>query len=140
MNTEGTVINKYTFMNPELCEINNILKNNVNNYDRRFVLYKIVCKWKLWFDNDNSIDVESKVLYRVSVFRINLDKKLKNEINYYRKQGLDCSHKSEMNITFILSLDFMTYKHYMEQQPMSMVERIVKRKLYKNYELNKTLV
>ena len=63
-NTEGTVINKHTIMNPELWEINNILINNVNNYDKRFVLYKIKCKWKLVFNYDNSIDGKSKVLYR----------------------------------------------------------------------------
>ena len=32
----------------------------------------------------------------------------------------------------------MTYKYYMEQ-PMPMVARLVNRKLYKNYELIKTL-
>ena len=40
--TEGTVINNYAIMNPELCEINDILINNVNKYDKRFELYKIV--------------------------------------------------------------------------------------------------
>ena len=32
----------------------------------------------------------------------------------------------------------MTYKHYKEQ-PMPMVERSINRKLYRNYELIKTL-
>ena len=32
----------------------------------------------------------------------------------------------------------MTYKHYIEQ-PIPMVEKLVNRKLYKNYELIKTL-
>ena len=31
MNTGETVINKYTIKNPELCEMNNISKNIVNN-------------------------------------------------------------------------------------------------------------
>ena len=43
-----------------------------------------------------------------------------------------------MNITFITSLDFMTYKHYMEQ-PMPMVERIVNGGSYKSNEFLKTL-
>ena len=42
-----------------------------------------------------------------------------------------------MNITFLTSLDFLTYKHCMEQ-PMPMVERILNRKLYKNNEPIKT--
>ena len=53
-------------------------------------------------------------------------------------QGLQFSHISEMNITFIASKNFMTYKYYMEQ-PKPMVERITYRKLYKNNELIKTL-
>ena len=36
--TEGTVINKYINMNPELCEINNIIINNVKIYDEMFEL------------------------------------------------------------------------------------------------------
>ena len=80
MNTEGTVINKYTIKNPELCEINNILINIVNIYDKRFVLYEIVCKWKLVFDNDISIDFISKVIYRISVLRQHLEKYLRKLI------------------------------------------------------------
>ena len=128
MNTEGTVLNKYTNMNPELGEINNILINKVSNYDKRFVLYEIVCKWKLVFDTDISIDVKSKVMYRISVLRHNLVKYLKKKINYYKRQGLDISHISEMNITFMTSLDFMTYKHYMEQ-PMPMLERKINKNI-----------
>ena len=67
MKNEKTVINKYTIMNPELCQINNIIKNNVNNYNRKFIFYEIVCNWKLVFYNDISIDVKSKVLYRFSI-------------------------------------------------------------------------
>ena len=36
MNKEATVNNKHTIMNPKLCEIYNILINNVNNYGKRF--------------------------------------------------------------------------------------------------------
>ena len=62
MNNEGTVINKNTIMNPELCQINDMIIFMVNNYKRRFRYYEIVCKWKLVFDNDISIDVKSKVM------------------------------------------------------------------------------
>ena len=77
MNNEGTVINKYTIMNPELCQINEKIKN-VNNFIRRFGYYEIVCQWKLVFDNDISIDVKSKVMYRISVLKYKLEKFLKN--------------------------------------------------------------
>ena len=45
MNNEGTVINKYALMNPELCQINDIIINNVNNYNWWFEYYETVCKW-----------------------------------------------------------------------------------------------
>ena len=41
-----------------------------------------------------------------------------------------------MKITFTKSLDFITYKHYMEQS-LPMVERVFNRKLYKSNELIK---
>ena len=90
------------------------------------------------FDNDISIDVKSKVMYRISVLSHNLEKYLKIKINHYKRRGLEFSHISEMNITFITRLDLMTYKHYIEQ-PMSMVERLINRNLYKNYDFIKTL-
>ena len=43
-----------------------------------------------------------------------------------------------MNNTFTTSLDFMTYKQYIEQ-PLPMVERLMNRKLYKNNEPIKVL-
>ena len=73
MNTEGTVYKIYAIMNPKLFEINNIFRSNVNNYDKKFELYKIVCKWKLVFYNDISVDVKSKVMKRISAFRSNLE-------------------------------------------------------------------
>ena len=91
MNTDGTVINKYTILNPKLCEINNISINNVTNYDKRFEVYKIVCERKLVFDNDNSIDVKSKVKYGISILRHNLEKYLKYKTNSYIRQGLEFS-------------------------------------------------
>ena len=62
MNTQGTVTNKYTIMNPKLCEINNIIFNNVSNYDKRFVIYKIERNWNFVFTNDISIDVTTKLM------------------------------------------------------------------------------
>ena len=111
MNTDGTVINKYTIINPEPCELNKILKNNVNKYDKRFEIYKIICIWKLVIDNDTSIDVKSRVMCRVSVFRRNQVKYLKNKTISHGRQGSEFSYIAEMNNTFVTRLDFMTNKH-----------------------------
>ena len=136
MNSEGTVINKYNNMNLKLFVINYILINKVSIYDKRFVLYKIKCKWNLVFNNNISNDAKSKLIYRISVLRHNLEKHKK--INYYRRQELEFSLISEKNITFITSLDFMTYKHHMKQ-PMPMLERRINRNLYRNKEPIETL-
>ena len=114
------------------------IKNNVNYYDKEFQLYKHVCKKKIVFNNDISIDVKSKIMYRISVFPKNLEQYLKKEINFYRIQGLNLSYIAEMNITFTTSLHFITYKYFIEQL-MPMVEKILNRKLYKNNEVIKTL-
>ena len=76
------------------------------------------------FENDSSIDVKSKVMYRISVLSYKIKKYLKNKINHYKRQGLEFSHISEMNIIFTARLNHMTYKHYIEQ-PMPMVERLI---------------
>ena len=81
LDNEKTVINKYTIINPELGQINDISKKNVNKYNRRFNDYEIVCKWKLVFDYDISF-VQSKVFYRITVLSQDLEKYLKNKINH----------------------------------------------------------
>ena len=86
------------------------------------------------FNIDNSIDVKSWVLYRISVLRHNHVKYFKNKKIYHRRQGLDFSQISKMNDIFITSLDFMTFEHYIEQ-PMPTVERLVNRRLYKKIGL-----
>ena len=89
------------------------------------------------FYNDISIDIKSKALYRISVLRENLETYLK-QIILYKRRGLEFSHISEMNITFVTSLNHMTYEHFIEQ-PMPMVEKLINEKLYKNYDLIKKL-
>ena len=43
-------------------------------------------------------------------------------------------HVVELNITFLTRLDLMTYEHYL-QRPMSMLERLLNKKFYKNPKL-----
>ena len=77
-------------MNPELREINDIIKSHVNTYNRRFKNYEIECNWKLMFDNGVSINVISnKVMYSIAVLNLNFEKYLTGRINRYEKQGLD---------------------------------------------------
>ena len=61
---------------------------------------------------------------------------LTRKIEIFRRQGLTFSRILEMNITFITSLDHMTYGTY-KNQPMQMVERVLNKKLYKIPEIVK---
>ena len=126
-------------MNPELKEINDIIKSHVNTYNRSFRFYEIECNCKLIFDNDVSSNVKSNnTMYNTEIPNLNFEKCLKGRIIQYKKKGLGFFHILKMNITFITNFDHITYKHYLEQ-PMPMVERLIKKKLYKNYGLIKTL-
>ena len=66
--------------------------------------------------------------------RRGLIKYLLRKIDFFRRQGLRFSHKIKMNMTFISSLDLKTYEHY-NNQPMQMVERILKKSFIKNQSL-----
>ena len=85
MNNEKAVINKYTIMNPELFQKNDIIKAHVTTYNRRFENYTVVCIRKLVFEKDISIDFKSRVLYRFRALHQNCEKHLKNKINRYKK-------------------------------------------------------
>ena len=117
-------INKYNFMNRELRE----MKSHVITHNILFNFYEIQCNCKLIFDIDVSGNVKSNnTLKNTKIPSLNFEKK-----------GLNFSNILEMNITFIINFEHITYEDYLEQ-PMLMVERLINKKLYKNYGLIKTL-
>ena len=77
-------------------------------------------------------------MYNTEIPTLNFEKCLEGGIIQYKEKRLNFSQILEMNITFITNYDHITYKHYLEQ-PMPMVERVVNKKLYKNYGLIKIL-
>ena len=117
------IINKLCVKNPKVDEIENLLQRHVIIYKRKYEYFKIICERKLQFI-DTIKCVTSKKMYsnRLLLGSIGKDKRL------------GFSHKLERNITFMTHLDLMTYEHYL-QQPMSMLEKLRNKKLYKNPEL-----
>ena len=112
-------------MNPELREINDIIKSNVITYIRRFRFQESECNCKLIFHNDVSSNVISNnTTYNTEITSLNFEKCLKGRAFQYKKKGLNFSHLLEMNITFTTNYDHITCKHYLEQ-PMPMVERLI---------------
>ena len=134
-------INKYCVKNLELIEIEEIFKKHVNNYNKKFELYHIICNWKLQLI-DTIIVVKSKRMCNQSSYRGKfraLVRYLIEKIEYFNDRGYNISQISEMNITFITDLMNMTYSHYITH-PMQIVERELIRKICKNPELIKTVI
>ena len=59
-----SIICKYTVKNPSFLHIEEILKNFVDDYIKKFQFYLIFCKWKLSF-SDTTINVKTDRLYNI---------------------------------------------------------------------------
>ena len=58
----NTIVCNYNIENPSFLHIENILKNYVDDYNKKFVSFLIFCKWKLHF-SDTIIIIKSDRLY-----------------------------------------------------------------------------
>ena len=112
-----SVVNRHCVKNSELIEIE---KKHVNNYNKKFCLYEIICEWKMEFI-DTTVRVKSKRMCNIERHHSILTRYLTMKIKYFNRLGLKFSHTSEMIVTFISSLLNMTYEHYLNQ-PKPMIE------------------
>ena len=129
------IISKYTVKNPSFLHMQDILKKYVDDYNKKFVLYIIICKWKIHF-SDIIINIESNRLYNINRDGWKLRSYLISKIEDQEYNGHKFSHISEMNIVFISNLRNMTYQHYL-QIPKSMLEWTIIKKLANNPQLIK---
>ena len=130
-----SVVSKYTVENPSFLHMKDILKNYVDDYNKKFVLYIIICKWKLHF-SDTIINIKSDRLYNIQPDGWNLRRSLISKIEYFENNDHKFSYISEMNIVFITDLRNITYEHYL-RIPKSMLEWTLIRKLATNPKLIK---
>ena len=128
-----SIICKHTVKNPSFLHMNDILEKCVDDYNKKFVLYIIICKWKLHF-SDTITNVKSDKLYNIYIPRRKLRSYLISKIEDFESDGHKFSHISEMNIVFISDLRNMTYQHYL-QIPKPMIEWTIIRKLANNPKL-----
>ena len=131
----NSIICNTTIENPSFLHMNDILKKYVDDYNKKFVLYIIICEWKMHF-SDTIINVKSNRLYNIHRPGWNLRSYLISKIEYLENQGHKFSHISEMNFVFISNLRNMTYRHYL-QIPKSMLEWTLIKKLATNPKLIK---
>ena len=129
-----SIISRYSVINPDFLDKDNILKNYVLETKKKFAFYLIICKWKLHF-SDAIVNVESNTWYSVSA-GFYLGGFVLSKVKLFERQGHNFSHISEMNILFMSDLRNMTYEHYLNQ-PKSMLEWNLNAILAKNPQLIK---
>ena len=79
-----SIINEHCVKNPELIEMEKSLQKHINNYNKRFEFYQIICEWKLQFV-DTAVHVKSKRLYSNSS-RCGLIINVVRNIEFFRRQ------------------------------------------------------
>ena len=131
----NSIICKYTVEDPNFFHMNDILKKYVEEYNKKFGIYIIICEWKLHF-SDTIINIKSDRLYNLYIPRRKLRPYLISKIDDFESKGYKLSNISEMNITFISNMRNMTYSHYL-QIPKSMLEWTMIKKLANNPNLIK---
>ena len=102
-----SVICKHTVKNPCFLHVEDILKNFVDDYHKKFEFYLVFCKWKLHFP-DTIFNVKSDRLYNIKRVGWNLRKNLMSKIEFFESNGHKFSHISEMNTVFITDLTIAT--------------------------------
>ena len=130
-----SIISKYTVENPSFFHMEEILKNYVDEYNKKFVFYIIICKWKSNF-SDTITNIKSDRLYNIHPDGCSMRRTLMSKIEYLENDGHKFSHISEMRMMFISSLRNMTYEHYL-RIPKSLLEWTLIRKLATNPKLIK---
>ena len=130
-----SIICKYTVKNPNFFHLEDILQSYVDDYNKKFILYVIICKWKLHF-SDTIIEVKSDRLYNNNRYNWNMRQNLLSKIVYLDNDESKFFHISEMNIVFISDPKNMTYENYINL-PKSMLEWTLVKKLANNPKLIK---
>ena len=132
-----SIIRKYTVENPSFLHIEDTLKNFVDEYNKKFELYSILCKWKLNFSG-TIIFTKSMRLYNIHRAGWNLRTNLMSKIEYFESDEHKFSHISEMIVVFITDLGNITYELYLKI-PKPMIKWILNAILAKNPEDTKKI-
>ena len=130
-----SIICKYTVEKPSFFQIEELLQNFVDEYNKKFEFFLIFCKWKLHF-SDTIFIIKSDRLYNIHRAGWNLRRNLMSEIENFESYSHNFSHISEMSIVFLTDLTNMTYEHYLKI-PKPMIEWTIIKKLAKNPKLIK---
>ena len=128
-----SIICRYIITNPDFLQIEDILKKYILDYNKKFIFFLIICKWKLHFSDIINAVKNDKWWCSLSAGSL-LRNFLSPKIKIVERSGHLLSHISEMNITFISDLKNITYEYYLSL-PKSMIEWKFNTLLAKNPKL-----
>ena len=104
------IIIRHIVPNSYVLGIENILTNYVLDYNKKFEIYTIICKWTLHF-SDTITSVKYYLWSNISSgFYL---RNLLSKIKYFESHNHKFSHISEMNITFLSDIGNMTIEYYL---------------------------
>ena len=112
---------KYTIINPNLDEIDKMLKDCITSQNKKFDIHFTNCEFNTVFDNNFKTQIDTNYFY-------NNDDITKTKsyflyfIDFYKLQGYGYCNNDEMIIKTIGDKCIITYKHYIDQ-PMHMIGR-----------------
>ena len=91
---------KYTVKNPSFLHAEDIIKNFVDEYNKKIESYLISCEWNLHF-SETIINVKPDRLYNVHRAGWNLRRNSMSKIEFFESTTHKFSDISELNIVFI---------------------------------------
>ena len=109
--------------------IDKLSNDHITNNNKKNYLFLIKCDFKLIFNKDVSLHIETDFYQKTST--INLKRRLLNQIDDFIEKGYIFSRVDEMNNLTVDSKMFMTYDNYIKH-PMQAIELKLKLILSKN--------
>ena len=128
---EKYIHTKHTIKNPNFFVIDKISNDCITNHNRKY-LFLIKCDFKLIFNNDFSLHIETDFHHNTSM--INLKRYLLNRIEDFIEKVFIFSHIEEMNISTVDAKMFLTFDNYIKY-PMQAIELKLNMILAKNPHL-----
>ena len=116
---EKNIHTKHSIKNLYFIVIDKISKNYITNLYKKYYLYLNKCDFKLVFNNDFSLLIETDFYHKTTM--INLKRYLLFRIEDFIDKGYIFSHIDKTNVSTVFAKKYMTYDIYIKQ-PMQAIE------------------
>ena len=127
---------KYFSNNPNLFEVDKILSDYIERYNKKFDLYLVNCEFKLELNDNFNPHIKRECFYNTKI--ISMKKYLLYWIEFFMSRGYKFFKINQMTINIIGDRCNMTYEYYINQ-PMSMCQRKINMNIAKNPLLKNSL-